>query len=131
MIDFCVSSLPKYEDFSNVKFAGYKFEKILSMMNEVFGIYCDRRDLFEQQKVINIQEYNENNQNNPLPYIVLAVDEASGFMTQFSTEQFEQIDSLMKDLLRMAGNMECLQSMQLKEYKPLTTQYHGVVECLG
>lgn len=101
MIDFCVSSLPKYEDFSNVKFAGYKFEKILSMMNEVFGIYCYRRDLFEQQKVINIQEYNENNPDNPLPYIVLAVDEASGFMTQFSTEQFEQIDPLMKDLLRM------------------------------
>jgi hypothetical protein len=101
MIDFCVSSLPKYEDFSNVKFAGYKFEKILSMMNEIFGIYCTRRDLFEQQKVINIQEYNEKFQNNPLPYVILAIDEASGFMTQLTKEQFDKIDSLMKDLLRM------------------------------
>jgi hypothetical protein len=101
MIDFCVSALPKYEDFSNVKFAGYKFEKILSMMNEIYGIYTQRRDLFEQQKVENLQEYNEDNPDNPLPYIVLAVDEASGFMTQLSTEQFEQIDPLMKDLLRM------------------------------
>ena len=101
MIDFCVSSLPKYSDFSNVKFAGYKFEKILETMNEIFKIYCTRRDLFESEKVINIQEYNEKFQNNQLPYIILAIDEASGFMTQLTNEQFSQIDPLMKDLLRM------------------------------
>jgi len=101
MIDFCVSSLPKYEDFNNVKFAGYKFEKIFEMMNEIYKIYCYRRDLFEHEKVINIDEYNKKNPENKLPYIILAADEASGFMTQFTKEQFDQIDPLMKDLLRM------------------------------
>ena len=70
-------------------------------MNEIYKIYCYRRDLFEQEKVINIDEYNKKNPCNKLPYIILAVDEASGFMTQFTKEQFDKIDPLMKDLLRM------------------------------
>lgn len=101
MIDFTVSALPKYEDFSNVKFAGYKPEKVVEMMYEVYEIYKQRRDLFEQQKVINIQEYNKKNHKNKIPFIVFATDEASGFLTQLSAEQFKEIDPLMKDLLRM------------------------------
>jgi len=99
MLDFCESSLVKYENFANVKFIESDFDSVLNSLNEICEIYEQRKKIFRKVGVTEISEYNKIS-SEKIPYIIFTVDEASGFREEFNSKQFDKLDDLVKTILK-------------------------------
>lgn len=98
MVDFAHSALIRYENFSNVKYIENDSPSVIDMMNKLLVEYEYRKKLFRDNKVENLQSYNKNNE--PLQYIILAIDEANGFKSEWDKEEFEPLEKMMKTILQ-------------------------------
>jgi len=113
MLDFADSALVRYEDFYNVKYIESEVPHINNALTELLTEYNKRKQAFRQLKVENIQEYNKVN-NEQLPYICFAVDEANAFKSEMDKKEFEPMEKQIKTLLQRGRKygMFCLMAVQ-------------------
>lgn len=113
MLDFADSALVRYEDFYNVNYVESELQHIQSAIDELLKEYDKRKKAFRQLKVENIQEYNKVN-NEQLPYICFAIDEANAFKSEMDKKDFEPIEKQIKTLLQRGRKygMFCLMAVQ-------------------
>lgn len=100
MIDFAESALVRYENFNNVKYIESDSSSVLAGINEIIKEYERRKKLFRMNHVENIKEYNNLVPDNKIPFIILAIDEANGFKTEWDKQEFESIEKLVKRILQ-------------------------------
>lgn len=100
MLDFAEVELCKYENFTNCKFIESEFEEVEQFIKELRQKLEDRKKLFRESNVVNIKEYNKENQNNKLKYEIFVIDEANGFKEDFTNKEFETLAKPIKALLK-------------------------------
>ena len=113
MLDFADSALVRYEDFYNVNYIESEIPNINNALTELLTEYNKRKQMFRQLKVENIQEYNKVN-NEQLPYVCFAVDEANAFRSELDKKEFEPMEKQVKTLLQRGRKygMFCLMAVQ-------------------
>jgi hypothetical protein len=100
MLDFADSALVRYEDFNNVKYIESDSISVLTEVNEILEEYNNRKSMFRLNHVESIKDYNNLIPDNKIPYIILAIDEANGFKTEWNKKEFEPLEQKMKTILQ-------------------------------
>lgn len=100
MIDFADSALVRYEDFSNVRYVESDSTSVLTGINDILQEYEIRKKMFRLNHVENISEHNSLIPDNKIPYIILAIDEANGFKSEWDKKEFEPLETKMKTILQ-------------------------------
>lgn len=100
MLDFAESALVRYEDFTNVKYLESDPSSVLDGINKILNEYDYRKALFRENKIENLQEYNKLKNDSKLPYLILAIDEANGFKTEWETVDLNPVEVKMKTILQ-------------------------------
>lgn len=95
-IDFKESALRRYKRFrKRCKYVNPEYSEIIALLEELLSEYTYRKKLFaeyEDETGLNcpdIHEWNKLNPESQLPYLLLAIDEATSFKDEFSKSEFE------------------------------------------
>lgn len=133
LVDFRESALTRYKALKNCKYINPNIEDIAENINEIMGIMESRVKLFKENELEKLQEYNEINRGNELPYLIFCVDESNFFKNPHG---LKDDDKLIKDiyLLLTQGRkygvfiiMTCQQTNDKLFYKMWKTQFSRLI----
>lgn len=102
LIDFKGNELGQYRNFKNCQFIENDFDSVHAFHEKINREFKKRVSIFQEaeiatgKKIPDIQTYNKIFVDNPLPYIVIGVDEANSFKQEYTKKEQDIVAPLLK-----------------------------------
>lgn len=95
-IDLKKVELSRYKDIYNTLFFADNYDDTIKYLNLIINIMITRYTLFEQNKVVDIKQFNNTFTNN-LPYIIIVIDE----LAELILINKKEVSALLQRLLQL------------------------------